>query len=255
MNLTLNTFQMLVWSWILSGLVLFPVLLKFTAPYGRHSSRKWGPVIPNRLAWIIMEIPALLVFAWFFLRGPAEKPAVQWIFFGCWMLHYTNRSLVFPLRIRDGKRRMPLIIMLMAVFFNLVNGFLNGWYLGNSSIYLHTAWLTDIRFMAGIALFAAGMAINWHSDNILIGLRKQRPAGTYLIPRRGLFSFVSCPNFLGEIIEWGGFALMTWSPAALSFFLWTIFNLLPRALDHHRWYKNHFPDYPPERKAVIPFLL
>jgi hypothetical protein len=32
-------------------------------------------------------------------------------------------------------------------------------------------------------------------------------------------------------------------------------NLLPRALAHHRWYKQRFPEYPSERKAIFPFLL
>ena len=30
---------------------------------------------------------------------------------------------------------------------------------------------------------------------------------------------------------------------------------LPRALVNHRWYCEQFPDYPAERKAVVPFLL
>jgi steroid 5-alpha reductase family enzyme len=70
-----------------------------------------------------------------------------------------------------------------------------------------------------------------------------------------LFRYVSCPNFLGEILEWTGFAIMTWSPAALAFAVWTLVNLVPRALDHHNWYRSRFEDYPPGRKALIPFVL
>lgn len=57
------------------------------------------------------------------------------------------------------------------------------------------------------------------------------------------------------IMEFPGFAMMTWSPAALVFALWTFFNLIPRALDHHKWYRANFPEYPPERKAILPHLL
>jgi 3-oxo-5-alpha-steroid 4-dehydrogenase 1 len=32
-------------------------------------------------------------------------------------------------------------------------------------------------------------------------------------------------------------------------------NLIPRALDHHRWYAEEFEDYPERRKALIPFLI
>ena len=31
-------------------------------------------------------------------------------------------------------------------------------------------------------------------------------------------------------------------------------NLLPRAKHHHDWYHARFPDYPPQRKVVFPYL-
>ncbi|MBN2807577.1 MAG: 3-oxo-5-alpha-steroid 4-dehydrogenase, partial [Prolixibacteraceae bacterium] len=65
----------------------------------------------------------------------------------------------------------------------------------------------------------------------------------------------SCPNFLGEIIEWAGFALLCWSFPSLAFLIWTMVNLIPRALDHHRWYRTHFEGYPQQRKAILPKLL
>ena len=116
------------------------------------------------------------------------------------------------------------------------------------------SWLTDWRFLAGILLFFVGMYINMDSDRRLINLRKGGKSG-YFVPYGGLFRFVSCPNLMGEIIEWSGWGLMCWCLPAFSFTLWTVANLLPRAVDHHRWYKNHFADYPPERKAVFPFIL
>ena len=96
--------------------------------------------------------------------------------------------------------------------------------------------------------------INNKSDSYLISLRKNKDNG-YVIPKEGLFKYISCPNFFGEIIEWLGFAILTWSVAGLAFFLWTFFNLVPRALSHHKWYKKTFPEYPKERKAVFPFIV
>jgi hypothetical protein len=77
----------------------------------------------------------------------------------------------------------------------------------------------------------------------------------YAIPRGSLFECVSCPNHLGEIVEWFGFALMCWNLPALSFAIWTAANLIPRALSHHRWYAEKFANYPKERKALIPFVM
>jgi len=149
---------------------------------------------------------------------------------------------------------MPLIIAVFAIIFNLMNGSLNGIFFGTISTGYGYEWFYDIRFIAGVIFFIAGASINVLSDNILLSLRRSSSNG-YTIPEGGLFRWVSCPNFFGEILEWTGFAIMTWSPAALAFAVWTIVNLVPRALDHHRWYRRKFEDYPSERKAVIPKIL
>ena len=114
-------------------------------------------------------------------------------------------------------------------------------------------WISDPRFIIGICMFIGGFILNQVADNHLISLRKGKELG-YFIPSHTVFRWVSCPNFLGEIIEWTGFAIMTWSLPGLSFAIWTAANLIPRALHHHRWYKDKFPDYPAGRKAVIPWL-
>lgn len=57
------------------------------------------------------------------------------------------------------------------------------------------------------------------------------------------------------IVEWTGFAVLTWSPAAAAFAFWTAANLVPRALANLRWYRRTFPDYPRSRRALVPFLL
>ena len=66
---------------------------------------------------------------------------------------------------------------------------------------------------------------------------------------------MSCPNYFGELLEWVGWTIATWSFAGFAFALYTAANLLHRALDNHRWYQNSFDDYPKDRRAVIPFLL
>ncbi len=105
--------------------------------------------------------------------------------------------------------------------------------------------------MLGALLFVAGAVINVTADNTLLRLRRQ---GGYRVPRGGLFERVSCPNYLGEMLEWCGWALATWSLAGLAFALYTMANLAPRARAHHRWYHAKFPDHPPRRRALVPGL-
>jgi 3-oxo-5-alpha-steroid 4-dehydrogenase 1 len=252
--LQIETFRFIVYTWIALAVFLFPLLLKVTVPYGRHSRSTWGPMIDNKLGWLFMEITSLWVFIIFFLSGDTGKSAVTWIFFALWVIHYVNRSLVFPFRTRTRGKKMPLIIMVSAIFFNLMNGFINGYWFGYVGPGYQLSWLKDPRFIGGMIIFISGFTLNQWADRKLLNLRRE-PGNGYFIPRGGLFNYVSCPNFLGEIIEWTGFAIMAWNPATLSFAIWTIVNLLPRALDHHKWYNGYFKEYPKNRKSIIPYLL
>lgn len=249
----LHIFNTIIWIWIGVAAATFILLLKVTAPYGRHTKSNWGPMINNRIAWIMMEIPALLLPLIFFFLGDGEKSVTVWIFISLFTFHYFNRVVIFPFRLKTKGKKMPLVIALMAICFNLVNGFSIGYFLGNFAGDYTISWLSDWRFIIGIILFFTGLTINWKADNTLINLRKK--SSGYQIPRAGLFEYISCPNHFGEIVEWIGFAILTWCLPGLSFAVWTMANLLPRALDHHKWYKGHFDDYPKNRKAVIPFLL
>jgi len=251
-----SAFYLIVYAWIAVAIFIFPVVIRIVAPYGRHTTKKWGALVDNRVGWILMELPALLVFAGFFLSGSGDRPTVTWLFFGLWCLHYVNRTLVFPFRLRTKGKKMPLAIVFMAIGFNFVNGFINGYYLGSlaTASEYPSSYIYDLRFILGLVIFILGMLINWHSDNILIHLRKPGETG-YMVPQKGFFQLVSCPNHFGEIVEWYGFAMMTWCSPALAFAIWTMVNLVPRALHHHKWYKETFPDYPAGRKALFPFFL
>jgi protein-S-isoprenylcysteine O-methyltransferase Ste14 len=136
----------------------------------------------------------------------------------------------------------------------LINATFNGFYLGTIEPMYTPEWLMDPRFIIGMLFVVSGFIINIQSDSILINLRKPGETG-YKIPKGGMYRFVSCPNYLGEIMEWTGWAIATWSLPGLAFALWTAANLIPRALDNHRWYHSKFEDYPAERKAVLPYIV
>ena len=250
----MTTLNIVAIVWTLLALALVPYQLRTTAPYGRHARTDWGPSISNQLGWCLMELVSLIVFAGLFLMGSNGKTAPMWVFFALWTAHYINRSLIFPWRTRTQGKSIPVAIVGSAAAFNIVNAGLNGLYLGWVGDIYPASWLTDPRFIVGLVVYAAGAAINLWSDNKLIGLRAGGKQG-YSVPQGGLFNWVSCPNHLGEIIQWSGFALMCWNLPALSFAVWTAANLIPRAMSHHAWYRRTFADYPQDRRAVIPTLL
>ena len=243
----------LVWALLALAVVTFVALQVVNAPYGRHQRSGWGPTIPNRVAWILMESPAVLLFAALFFAGEHRFETVPLVLLGLWMLHYVQRTFIFPFRIRGEGKRMALSIAAMGFGFNVLNAYVNARWISHFGEY-GSAWLTDPRFLAGAALMLAGWLINIHSDTILIHLRAPGETG-YKIPRGGLYRWISCPNYFGELLEWLGWALATWSTAGLAFAVYTMANLVPRARAHHLWYREKFEDYPPQRRAVIPFIL
>lgn len=250
----IDFFHGLLGIYLALGAVVFGALFFIVAPYGRHRREGWGPTIDDTLGWVLMESVSAIAFAACFALGERRASPVAIAFLLLWGVHYVHRAFIFPFRRAGAPRRMPVVVCAMAVVFNLMNGYLNGRWLNTLSPPYPDGWLTDPRFLAGAALFVAGYLINLQSDEILRSLRAPGETG-YKIPTGGLYRWVSSPNYLGEIIEWTGFALAAWSLPGLSFALWTVANLVPRAVAHHRWYRDTFPEYPVGRRALIPYLL
>jgi 3-oxo-5-alpha-steroid 4-dehydrogenase 1 len=234
------------------AVVTFVALCFVVAPYGRHGRAGWGPTVPARVGWIVMEAPASLLFLALYLLGDHRFDAVPLVLLGLWQVHYVQRAFVYPVLMRDGAR-MPASVVLMAIAFNVLNAYVNARWISEFGSYA-TSWLRDPRFLAGAALFVGGFLVNLNSDRILRGLRGPGETG-YLIPEGGFYRWVSSPNYLGEIVEWFGWALATWSLAGLSFALYTFANLAPRAMANHQWYLSTFDDYPVSRRALIPHVI
>jgi 3-oxo-5-alpha-steroid 4-dehydrogenase 1 len=237
-------------QFLLCPLVLI-ALLYITAPYGRHFSSRWGPVLPNRLAWCLMELPALLVIGIVLVTSQQFLTAAILIPWSMWTFHYAYRSFVFPALMRPSGKNFPALLVLFALLFNTLNGYNNGLaLLANSAA---GEQLPSGHFVLGGTLFAAGFWLHFSSDRSIRNLRKDGFTG-YRIPSGTWFDRVSNPNYLGEILQWLGWAILTWTWAGLAFALFTFCNLAPRAVANHRWYQLTFPDYPRERKILFPGL-
>jgi 3-oxo-5-alpha-steroid 4-dehydrogenase 1 len=245
-------FAALLAAWVLVGVIAFLALMRIPAPYGRFERPGWGPEISPRLGWFLMESPGVFIFAGILLVS-LPVSLVPALFGVLWLVHYFYRGFFYPLLLRST-RRIPVAIIVSAIGFHLANVTFQAWELYRVRPDRPLSWLRDPRFLTGLALFACGCAIATRADARLRALRPAR-GQEYLIPRGGMFEYVSCPNYFGEIVEWIGWAVLTWTWAGAAFALWTIANLLPRALALHRWYRAQFADYPPDRKALVPHVL
>jgi len=247
----LTIFDGLIIGWFLLAAVVFISLLFFAAPYGRHVRRGWGFAVNNRLGWVIMETASPLAFVVCFFIGTSAITATTLVFMGLWQAHYLHRAFINPFSLRRHRQGMPLVVVGFGFIFNVVNGYLNGRYIFSFSDGYSNQWLSDPRFIMGVALFIIGFIINRRADQTLQNLAKTADSG-YKIPYGWLYRWISCPNYFGEILIWAGWAVATWSLPGLAFAVWTAANLVPRARSHHAWYRRNFPDYPPQRHALLP---
>ncbi|KAJ1643216.1 hypothetical protein IWQ61_010552 [Dispira simplex] len=288
------------WVFTLQSIVnsiVLPLSLWLGSPYGKLQDSfrlqcrlqgceaKWH----GQWGWVVMESMALVAY-WLSAGWVRASTTVEgWL----WTFHYINRAWVYPWRC-DSRKPIALYVVLSALVFNAVNGYLNGrWlYWTDKEVSMNGSGVSNLKKTLGMGLFGAGFVINYWADMYLVRLRQSRcsapvtisspsppsspytlrsrkvhPAVSdkqppvqadchqYTIPRGGLFELVSCPHYLGEVVEWCGFALVAQSPAAWLFVFVTLTNLMPRAMHTHWWYQRTFPEYPPKRKALIPFVL
>lgn len=237
---------------IVIAIVVFITLLKIPAGYGQHTTRKWGKSINDKTGWIIMEFPVVIFYLILYIIGDYHFKPVTILFSTLFLFHYSYRTFIFPILIR-GKHQMPLSIIIMGMLFNTANAYLQGRWINTLSGGYEISWLLSPIFFIGIIIFFMGFFTHFTSDRIIRHLRKTGETG-FKIPRGGLFEFVSCPSYLGEMTEWFGWAIMTWSIPGLVFAIWTFANLAPRARSNHEWYLKTFSNYPKDRKALIPFI-
>ena len=241
---------------VMSGvaLVVFIALYFVKAGYGIFRTASWGPSLSNKVAWVLMEAPVFVVMCWLWAESERKFQPAAGVLFLLFQLHYFQRSFIFPLLMK-GKSRMPLSIMLMGIVFNVLNGCMQGWwifYLAPADKY-SASWLASPWFIGGTVVFFLGMGINWHSDYVVRHLRKPGDTRHYL-PRKGMYRYVTSANYLGEIVEWSGWALLTCSLSGLVFLWWTVANLVPRSNAIWHRYREEFGAEVGNRKRVFPFL-
>ena len=143
----------LVGGFVLAAAAL---LLGIEAPYGRYSRAGWGMQLPGKVAWVLQELPNLLAVYWavsLSLRSeePEKRAALaspaNRVLLAMFTLHYINRTVIFPLRLRGGKDT-PLLPFLMATIFCTLNGYMQARTLTALRAYPDD-WLLDPRFICG----------------------------------------------------------------------------------------------------------
>lgn len=227
------------------GVGVFITLQFVTPAYGMTFNNRWGVSVRSNLGWFIMESPvffAMLVLyfisLYYNIRPFNIVTFTMFIFFE---FHYFQRSFVFPLLMK-GQSKMPISIIITGFIFNTFNAIMQGgwlFYFSPADAY-EISWFWSPQFIIGTVLFLFGMVVNIYSDRVIRGLRKDVTDNNYYLPYGWTFKHTSSANYTGEILEWLGFAILTWSISGVVFLIWTFANIVPRSKAVYERYTQFF---------------
>lgn len=252
----MDFFTIFLWIMLAIAVIVFISLFFVDAGYGKFISPKWGYAIHNKLGWVLMEAPVAVLLVLFWMYSDRNTMLVPLIFLLFLETHYVHRAFIFPLLMR-GSSKMPLGIMFMGFFFNIANAFMQGYwifYLAPKEMYTDE-WIKTPMFIVGSLLFVTGLFINVDSDRRIRNLRKPGDTKHYF-PRGGMYKYVTSANYFGELVEWIGFAIATWSMPGAVFAIWTFANLAPRANAIYKKYNVEFESEMNGKKIkrIIPYI-
>ena len=254
--ITLGAFNVFLIVMAVIALFVFVCLFYFEAGYGYLFNPKYGFPISNKIGWVLMESPVFIAMCILFFLSPYKCQTALIALFLVFQTHYLQRSFIFPFLMR-GNSKMPFGIVSMGMVFNTLNALMQGGWIFYFAPQLgyYDGWMSKPYLYVGIAVFMAGFIINLHSDYIIRHLRKPGDRAHY-IPMGGMFKFVSSANYFGELLEWIGFAIASWSWSALVFVWWTFANLAPRSRSLYIRYEKEFGEQftKLKRKRIIPFI-
>ena len=253
----------------------FLILLFIPAPYGkfRNSLDSLGILskkIDGRLGFFWQELPSVVVPFFVLFANIGKIDSLAFLFFLLWQTHYIQRTFIYALIRMKSANQTTIMTSAMAFAFTSINSYLTTKFAIFYPFYDPITVPKIARWFVGMMIFFIGLGGNIWADQVLLNLRNnngqqsqpteaywkkigkkknfdqrtlrgqanppQQGEKQYYIPKGPLYEFVSCPNYLCEIIEWIGLYITFPTAAMLNFVVCTCLNLVPRALSTHKWY-------------------
>ncbi|KAH7878543.1 uncharacterized protein C8R40DRAFT_1038044, partial [Lentinula edodes] len=162
------------------SIIVAPALFIINTPFGRSAlNGKSILLLDGVKSWIAMEIVAPLMFSLFFLKSPLsrgeavsfEPSLAQSILIGAYLVHYSNRAIISPLR-TPSRSQSQIIVAIAGVLFNVLNGSLMGTYISSPAAFAHISHVRP-SFSVGLSLWAIGFSGNIIHDESLQNIRRK----------------------------------------------------------------------------------
>lgn len=150
-----------------------------------------------------MEVPSPVTLLYTYVKSSpspqlSDNPTAS-ILVTLFLIHYLNRAVISPLR-TPNRARTHLVVPILGIIFNLVNGYLIGAWLASPGVIRPTAWKTHApSFWSAVAIWAISLYGNvWH-DEVLLRIRRKKMEKEgetdgkpyYAVPYGGLYKYIS----------------------------------------------------------------
>ena len=224
---------------------MMPIMCFFIRiPYGKFAIERWWlPLISNKHAFAIMEMPNLIVVSTC-LAVKGIPHFINGMIMMCFFLYAFNRAVIYPNSIVRIKKNWPVQLVLLGALFTTINS------LNQVAVFYGNYSFWSINVFLGFFIWVYSFCETMYADQQLLYIASINDG--YVLPYGRWFGLISSPHYLFEIVMWFGYFMMSMSYESFLFLMATIFNVLPRALDTHRYYQERFG--PLETHAIIPFV-
>jgi 3-oxo-5-alpha-steroid 4-dehydrogenase len=213
-----------------------------------YSKFRTGAGVNSRAGLALAYASPLFVYVVLWVEGGSPRTLYHLAVFGAFLFHFVRR--IFEVSVVNSYSRPTPLRALMLI------AFLYGGVAASCAFFqVRTSGQPTSQpiFILGVLTFAFGEVLNGYHHWLLARLR---PLGVliYVVPRHGLFGWVACPHYLGEILSFVGYAMMSdllpvWGNALVA-----AAYLSARANSTLSWYRREMPLQIPSRwRRLVPF--
>jgi hypothetical protein len=214
-------------------------------PYGKFRT---GAGVNSRAGLALAYATPVFVYIVLWVEGGSPGTLYHLVVFGAFLFHFLRR--IFEVSFVNSYSRPTPLRALMII------AFLYGGVAASCAFFQVRTFRQPTSqpiFILGILIFAFGEVLNGYHHWLLARLR---PLGVriYVVPRHGLFGWAACPHYLGEILSFVGYAMMSdllpvWGNAMVL----TAY-LSARAHSTLNWYRREMAlQIPSGWRRLIPF--
>jgi hypothetical protein len=227
-----------------AALVIGEATGRFRLPYGKFRT---GAGVNSRAGWALTYATPVFVYIALWVEGGLPQTPYHLAVFGAFLLHFVRR--IFEVSFANSySRPTPLRALVFIAFLYSGVGASCGFF----QVRTFGQPISQPIFIIGVLTFAFGEVFNGYHHWLLARLR---PLGVriYTVPRRGLFGWVACAHYLGEILSFVGYAMMSnllpvWGNAVV-----VTAYLSARANSTLNWYRREMPlQIPSGWRRLIP---